>query len=84
MKKLLMAGVAALAACTTPEQAVKQSYAFCGIVAAETGNRLADHPVYAMECTERGARNKLASERGTLVNVASGLAITAAGIEAAK
>lgn len=81
---ILGALCAVVAACTTPQEAIRQAHHFCGMVAEETGNKLADYPEYAMGCTERGARGTLAQQRGTVTGVATGLAITAAGVKLAQ
>lgn len=70
MKLLPFMTALLLTACTTPEQAVMKALSFCETVARVTGNDLNEHPVYEMECTERGGGNILASEQGTIRSVA--------------
>ena len=93
MKKYLMLTVAmtgVVAGCTPPEEAVRQSHVFCDLVAVETGHSGEDFPEWELGCVERGARHVIAQERvigntivGGAVNVASGVAVSAAGVKLA-
>lgn len=85
MKSVILVALSVIVAgCTTPQEAIRQAHKFCGMVADETGNKLEDHPEFAMGCTERGARGTLAQQRGTVTGVTTGLAITAAGVKLAQ